>query len=278
VALRASEWVNVVAFCIFLALAWLLGLDRRRRVKIAAFGVAGLAASLIGALVFPGLVTPRTASRARDWIPLLQVWIFYSLAGQFVTRSDIRVEAQLERLDRMLVAPWLEWCARRPIGAWILNYLEASYFSYYALMPAALAVLYLAGKAREIDFFWTAVLLASHGSCGLLAFVQTRPPRALGEKWSVPMPSSQLRNFNLWILRHGSIQTNTCPSAHVAIAGASALVFLQVGPLWVGLVFLAAAISIALGAVGGRYHYAADAILGWIAAGLAYAVGRVICS
>lgn len=51
----------------------------------------------------------------------------------------------------------------------------------------------------------------------------------------------------------------------------SALVLLRLAP-WQGLVFLAIAISIALGAVAGRYHYAADAVLGAIVAAVAFLV------
>jgi hypothetical protein len=61
----------------------------------------------------------------------------------------------------------------------------------------------------------------------------------------------------------------------VAITTAGALVLLKLGPLWIGSVFLWIAISIALGAVAGRYHYAADAILGVILAVAAFLAGIV---
>jgi len=57
----------------------------------------------------------------------------------------------------------------------------------------------------------------------MLAFVQTRPPRVLEEKWGLSLASGRLRAFNLWILRNGSVRANTFPSAHVAIVVACAL-------------------------------------------------------
>jgi membrane-associated phospholipid phosphatase len=84
-----------------------------------------------------------------------------------------------------------------------------------------------------------------------------------------------VRAFNLWILQRGSIQANTLPSAHVAITGACALSLLRLGPLWAGVIFLWIAVSIALGAVSGRYHYALDAILGFLVAGTAMLVGAI---
>ena len=62
----------------------------------------------------------------------------------------------------------------------------------------------------------------------------------------------------------------------MAITGACALSLLWLGPLWVGAVFLVIAISVALGAVSGRYHYAADAILGAIVACFALLAGALL--
>lgn len=60
------------------------------------------------------------------------------------------------------------------------------------------------------------------------------------------------------------------------IGMACALVLLRIAPLWVGVVFLWVAVTIALGAVGGRYHYAADAILGSAAAVAAFLIGIAV--
>jgi membrane-associated phospholipid phosphatase len=97
----------------------------------------------------------------------------------------------------------------------------------------------------------------------------------LGEKWTDGLPSGRVRAFNLWILQRGSIQANTLPSAHVAITGACALSLLRLGPQPAGLIFLWIAVSIALGAVSGRYHYALDAILGFLVAGAALLAGSI---
>jgi membrane-associated phospholipid phosphatase len=137
-------------------------------------------------------------------------------------------------------------------------------------MPLALAALYLSGRGREVDHFWTVVLLAAYASCAVLAFVQTRPPRVVDCESSAPPVSGRVRAFNLWILRSGSIQANTFPSAHVAIATACAFSLWNLMPAWAAAAFLWMAAGIALGAVAGRYHYAADAILGAIAGAAAF--------
>jgi hypothetical protein len=222
--------------------------------------VAGLAITIFAAFVLPSLVAPLATSVTRDWIPYLFLLMFYWQAGQFVTRADVDFEARLEFWDRRLVAPWLEWCGSHPLGTCILGYLELAYVFCYASLPLGLASLYLLRQGRDADHFWTVVLLATYPPYGMLPFIQTRPPRSLGEKWSAVLPSSRIRAFNLWILRHASIHANTFPSGHVASSFGCALILLRFAPVWVRLLFLWIAISISLGAVAGRYHYAADAI------------------
>ena len=272
-SLRVAEWINLPAFPCFVLLAWCRPqLNAVRRVKITAIGAGGMALTLIASQVIPRLA-PLAQSVSRDWLPLVLLPMFYWQAGQFVTRADLAFERRLLRFDRASVVPLLEWCALRPAGVWILTYFELAYMSYYVLLPAALGTLYVSGRAGGADRFWTVVLLAAYASCGMLPFIQTRPPRMLGEKWSMALPAGKARAWNLWILRRGSIDANTCPSAHVAIAFACALIVLRRGPLPAGVIFLWVAISIALGAVAGRYHYAVDAILGFMVAFAAFLAG-----
>jgi hypothetical protein len=63
------------------------------------------------------------------------------------------------------------------------------------------------------------------------------------------------------LLRYGSIQANTFPSAHVASYTAASLVLFRYDT-WLGALFLFFSLSIAAAVVIRRYHYLADAILG----------------
>jgi PAP2 superfamily len=270
-AFRAAEVINLAAFFTFVILAWKRpALGRSRRVNITAIGAGGLAITLFVSQILPLLVAPLAASVTRDWIPYLLLLMFYWQAGQFVTRADTAFEARLEQLDQRIVAPFLEWCARIPSGAWILGYLEIAYLLCYVSLPMGLATLYILHQGADAGHFWTVVLLAAYAAYATLPFLQTRPPRMLGEKWSERVLTGKIRAFNMAILRHGSIHANTIPSGHVASTTACALILLRLAPMWVGLIFLLVALSIAVGAVAGRYHYAADAILGLIVAVAAF--------
>lgn len=263
--MRAAEWINTLAFAFFVALAWWRGLEPRRRAKVTAIGAVGLGATLIDAHVLPRLLAPLPASVCRDWLPSALLLTVYWQAGQFFTRVDQDIQRRLVGLDQRVVVPILAWCARSRAGNGILTYLELAYLFCYPFVPLSLAALYLLRLGHQADRFWAVVLAATYACYAMVPFVQTLPPRMLIGPGSVAPPSNRVRTFNLWILRHASIHANTLPSAHVASSMACALVLLRLAP-WEGLVFLAVAISIALGAVAGRYHYAADAVLGAIVA------------
>jgi hypothetical protein len=275
--LRIADWINLLAFSWFISLAWLRNdLDRKRRSKITAIGIGGLAITIVTVSILGRLVSPLAASVTRDWTPYLLLLMFYWQAGQFVTHADKQWEDRLERFDSKILARAFDWCTRRPIGEWILSYLELAYLLCYVSLPAGLAAIYLLRERRQADVFWAIVLTATYPCYALLPYLQTRPPRMLVEKWRNPLPPSRIRDFNLWILRHASIHANTFPSAHVASTTACALALLSFAPTWLGLIFLWIALSIAIGAVTGRYHYAADAIVGSLVASAAFLIVRAL--
>ena len=271
--MRTAEWINILAFSSFVILAW-----RRRRslgptrtARITAIGLAGLTMTAIAGLVLPRVLDRLPASVIRDWFPYALMLMFYTQAGHFVTGVNVEFQARLESLDWRIVAPALEWCKRSPAGPWILMVLELAYLLCYVSMPLGLAVIYLLRLGHQADWFWAVVLPATYACYAMLPFIQTQPPRMLPENRSVQPPPGRVRALNLWILRHASIHANTFPSAHVASTTACALVVLWLAP-GIGWVFLAIAILIAMGTVSGRYHYAADAILGAAAALVAFVI------
>lgn len=158
---------------------------------------------------------------------------------------------------------------RAPRG--LLEYLELTYLFCYPLVPAGFLVLYFAGFRHEADRFWTVVLLAVYGAYGVLPWIPTRPPRALESDRLIEGRNLTLRRLNLSVLRYASIQVNTFPSGHAAGAFATALAVASLLP-WAGVPFALAALSIAVASVLGRYHYAADSILGALLALAAWAL------
>jgi membrane-associated phospholipid phosphatase len=168
------------------------------------------------------------------------------------------VETVFCRIDRALHVR--EGSSQLP--QWLVDVLESSYAGVYVLIPAALALRLRLAADPDPDRFWLVVLATDFVCFGMLPWIQTRPPRALepDEPWN-----SAVRRLNLTVLGAASIQVNTFPSGHAAEALAA--VFLVTSLPWaVPAVMAIAALAVAGGAVFGRYHYAIDAVAGWVVA------------
>jgi hypothetical protein len=263
--MRAAEWVNLSAFCFLAIVGWRRHLPRPRRAKANAIAAVGIAAIGLAVFAGPRVLPPLAASVVRDWLPYVLMLMVYWQAGQFFTRVDTGIQEKLVQLDGRMVTPLLARLARDRAGRSILTGLEIAYLFCYPVMPMSLAALYLMRMGHEADYLWKIVLVSSYLCYCMLPFIQTHPPRKLAWANPVLLPKTKMRALNLWVLGHASIHANTFPSAHVASSTACALVLLRLAP-GVGLAFLALAISIALGAVAGRYHYAADVALGALVA------------
>jgi membrane-associated phospholipid phosphatase len=86
--------------------------------------------------------------------------------------------------------------------------------------------------------------------------------------------ATAVRGINASVLRAVSVGWNTFPSGHAAASIAVALAVGARMPV-VGAVFGAIAISICIGSVTGRYHYAADAAAGVVLAVAAFAFAQL---
>jgi membrane-associated phospholipid phosphatase len=171
------------------------------------------------------------------------------------------VERRLVALDEALRIQTI--AARTP--RILAELFEFAYVAIYPLMLVALGIAIRTGVPAER--FWAVILLIDYICFGMLPWIQTRPPRALG----IDAPwRSAWRRFNLRVVESSSIQVNTFPSGHAAEGLAAALLVLGAPFPLVAAMFVAG-LAVSAGAVLGRYHYAADALAGW-------AVAIAVCS
>lgn len=231
-------------------------IDRGVRLRVLGGACLGVALDC-GALVLP------PGSFARIWImpPLLLVCAYWTSGGLFVAPMP-RAEYFLHRADVALRIDRIAAATPRPIA----EALECAYSSVYAVIPIALLVALANGVDGER--FWSVVLLTDYICFACLPWIQTRPPRAfrLGDPWR-----SSWRAINLRMLDASSIQVNTFPSGHAAEALAAVLLTSGAStPVVVAMSI--AALAISAGAVLGRYHYALDAVAGWLVAVAVYGV------
>jgi hypothetical protein len=230
--------------------ACLRGLSPAARRRAAGGAAAG--AALIGiSIAFPA------DGVANAWIlPPAALLIGYWTSGRLFAAPMPAAERLLARIDEILKIDAIACSLPRPLA----ELLECAYAVVYPMIPIALCFSMRAGIGAER--FWTVILLTDFVCFGMLPWIQTRPPRAVG--FATPWRSS-CRTVNLRVLAASSVQVNTFPSGHAAEALAAALLVSGAPPLVAASMFVTAA-AISAGAVFGRYHYAADAIAGWAVA------------
>jgi membrane-associated phospholipid phosphatase len=241
------------------------GVPARRRAR-----VAGLAVAAIAAVIVLGRVVP-VPHRIANWLPAIWLLVGYWLPGGLFHRPMPGLEAWLRASDRWIQEwPSMRWARAMP--DWLTGLLELSYFLVHAFVPAGLAVLLLGGLDAA-DSFWTPTLLAGYICYGTLPWLQSRPPRMVEGEMPADVPSRGVRDWNERLLAHASVQANTFPSGHVAVALVVALVVFDWEP-HAGLVFMPIALLIATATVLRRYHYTADVALGFVVAVLCWAGSR----
>jgi hypothetical protein len=230
------------------------GLSPERRRKAFA-GATG------GVLVLAGSCALPADGLANVWVlPPAVLLIGYWTSGLLFVAPMPRAERALARIDEILAIDAI--AARTP--RLVAEVLELAYVGVYPLIPIGL---YLAlREGVTADRFWTVILLTDYVCFGMLPWIQTRPPRAVG--FGTPWQSAW-RTVNLRVVDASSVQVNTFPSGHAAEAVAVALL-VSGGPAPIVILMCLAAAAISAGAVFGRYHYAADAIAGWVVAVAVY--------
>ena len=254
------DWVRAsfVFFGYVLLVAPLVrGLPLRRRVRATVGSAAGLILTAV--------------AHAQPHHPVLHDWIVppallllgYWASGLLFAAPMPRAERTLDDLDRALDID--RAAARMPRS--LAELLEIAYGGVYPLVPIAFVIHLFGTPTPDPERFWTIILVTDYICFGFLAWVQTRPPRALrsGDPWL-----ARFRQLNLRVLGKTSIQVNTFPSGHAAEALAAALLVIGAPLLWV-VAMAIGAVLVSAGAVFGRYHYAADAIAGWIVAAAVWA-------
>ena len=262
--MRVGEWIEIAFFSILVSAAWRRPLARRQRLRVTAFATSAIAAILAARFMYY-LVPPVFSSVLRDWIPAALLLVAYWQIGEFFTEPNQSVQGSLAAFDRSFFRAVHIQPARTSIGPLGGLYLELAYLIVYPLVPLGVATLYFAGLRHNSDYYWVVVLLATYACFALTPFVPALPPRLLPGYDMFEISPNSLRALNRWVLRRGSIQAITFPSAHVASSSAAALVLLRFEPR-VGLIFLWAAISIAVATVVGGYHYTADVLFALLVA------------
>ena len=252
--MRASESICVLFLSLFILLGLIRPLHFQKRLRVMGFGIAGILLVVLG----------TSYPLIRDWVPAVILLFVYWQGGSFFSKPHQKLQAYLLRIDELLLAKWTDLNngthdAHEPRCN---VYWEIAYFLCYPLVPGAIVTLYALNLRSSVDFFWIVVLPPTFLCHLIVSFYQTHPPWKILNQES---PHGTVRRLNFLVIRHASIQLNTFPSAHVAASMAAAFAMFHLHLIF-GIVFSFLAISITAATVIGRYHYAADALLGFLLA------------
>jgi membrane-associated phospholipid phosphatase len=255
--MRTSEWIQAGFAAVLALVAWVRPLAAHRRSAITLFALLAVVAIALARLT-QYVFGPLPASILRDWLPVPLTLIPYWQTGQFFSGPDEKIQAWLVASDRWFFSLFSR--TGLALGRYVRQSLEWAYALCYGLAFFGLIVLYAAGLRRDADAFWFFALVPTYLCYAITPLVPALPPRSLRSE-PCRTESTKSRVFNLWLLKYGSIQAISFPSAHVASALGVSLFFLHELPV-AGLVFLFIACWIAVAAVVGGYHYAIDVLLG----------------
>jgi membrane-associated phospholipid phosphatase len=279
VGLRVSVAIGLVFFTgvvlVSLAQARRAGRDPRSATAIGWRRPAGIALGLIACgVALQWAAGAHWARVALDWLPGIYLLAGYWLPAQLARRAAPRLQARLHDTDQVLFRAGLAGFLQRAPRL-VLEYLEAAYLCCYLVVPLSLAWVYFQGGEGEADRFWTAVLLAALPCYALVVPFETLPPREVESVAAAPLAGLAMRRLNLAVLGRASNGLNTFPSGHAAASFAAALSVGAVVPPAGGLLGVLA-LSIAVGSVAGRYHYALDSACGALVAILAFGLSRLV--
>ena len=270
--MRVSECVIAAFFAWTSVLAVTLSITSAMRIR-------ALLANLIVLLIYILLLRlqqRRWVEYARDWVPQALMILAYKQMGWFAPAQHTNTfEHEWIVWDRLLLDTLGGRRLIESFGVILPALLELSYALVYALPPITVAVLYVIGLRKRSDTLLTIYLLGLFLCYAQFPFWPSEPPRAVFPGHDMPNVVTPIRQFNLWLVGSYGIHTSVFPSAHVsgAFAAAMAMAYLAPRRRGLALAYFGYAAFVAIATVYGRYHYAVDAVGGFIVGILAGPLG-----
>jgi len=205
----------------------------------------------------------------RDWYAPPLLLLAYREMGWFAQpHTSTALEDAWVVWDRLLLNEWGLRAVVEALGPVGPGLLEIAYVFVYAMAPLAMAAFYLCKCRERVPAFLFNFTLAVLAVYALFPYFPSEPPWYNYPGADFPTYETIFRRFNRAMLESQGIHTSVFPSAHVSGAMAAAFAVMRLLPekKWLGWAWLVLAILIAVATVYCRYHYAADAVAGFVIA------------
>jgi membrane-associated phospholipid phosphatase len=263
---RGSEWLLILYFTFMAAIApWFHG---RPALGVKPFLQAIVIFCIVGMVAW---LEPRIpgywVSWFRDWLPLGLLLVAFRELDWFTPAIyPSQFEPGWLAWDHLLLSEQRLRAAIENAGWLVPGYLELCYFLVYFVGVFGVGVLWVAKRRERVNNFLLIYLSGALLTYAFIPWFPSLPPRFFAPRMDLPEVTTVFRELNLWVLDQGTIHAGVFPSAHVASAFSAAWGLILTLPErrrygWGMLVF---AVSVSLATVYGRYHYAADAVAGFV--------------
>jgi membrane-associated phospholipid phosphatase len=264
--IRGSEWLLLIYFSFMAAVApWF---QSRPSLGVKPFLQAIVIFCIIGSVAW---LQPRIpgylVSWFRDWLPAGLLLVAFRELDWFTPASyPNRFEPGWLALDHLLLSEQHLGATIELAGKLLPGYLELCYFLVYFVGLFGVGVLWLTDHRERVNNFLLIYLSGALLTYVFVPWFPSVPPRFFAPQMDLPRINTIFRELNLWVLNQGTIHAGVFPSAHVASAFSAAWGLLLTLPerRRYGRGMLVFAFSVSLATVYGRYHYAADAVAGFV--------------
>jgi membrane-associated phospholipid phosphatase len=207
-----------------------------------------------------------------DWYPMLLLAGLYGEIGVLTLDAGFQNDGAIQRLEALVFGSQVSyrWIREMPVP-WFSAVLHTCYLAYYAILYAAPAGLWFAGRKDAARHTILGVMITFYLCYVVFLFFPVAGPRyafdlphnAATEVWPARLAQ--------WLLDRGDSWGAAFPSSHVAasvVATGFALRYWR--PL--GLLLLLPTAGLVLAVVYGQFHYGIDALTGLVLGGIMLAV------
>lgn len=270
------DWLPVDWACLcYVAVATLALVREMAAGGVPRWGWLALAHGLMVGLV---CLAPRARARggaARfwgEWYPMFLLAGLYGEVGVLTINAGFHNDALIERLEVFVFGSEVSyrWIREMPV-VWFSWLVHACYLSYYAMLFASPAGLWIVGKreaARQTIF---AIVVTFFLCYVVFLFFPVAGPR-----YAFPLAHNAATDvaparWAQWLLDRGDSWGAAFPSSHVAAS------VVATGMAWrhwrrLGAVLAPFTAGLILAVVYGQFHYAVDALSGLVVAGMVLGV------
>jgi membrane-associated phospholipid phosphatase len=211
----------------------------------------------------------------RHWYPpLLFIPLFSEMNHLVNIIFPFWANGWLIRMDQALFGVYPTVWFEKLASPLLTELMAVFYLVYFLLIPAAALPLYVGRRMRSFHRLMFNTALSYYISFIIFLFIPAESPRVtLAHLQGGPMQGGPLLGVLRWLQGFGGIHGGAFPSSHVA-AACAVLISTYIYERRVFRILLPFVLGLAISTTYCRYHYAVDALAGFLVGAVGVAIGQ----